>query len=803
MIQTLVCKKCNSSIKIDYDKAPKSEFTIACPQCSQKYKLTKPKNTQVSEAKPIEQLEKTQIKRVPCPKCKTVLGIDYSKFKSFPAVVTCKQCSTKLKIQNPTEQKAVQKQPSAPAAQLSKPKPTIDKSKIDPKNNAAYRLYYYTRKISYVNRITLVIYLSYLINSISKTLTDVKFERIDLESFMKFRAEVNALSLNIFNTTVNPILAENGINPRLVSWANSWFVKKLSSRVVLNIIKIKNVDRSIPYIKKYINEIEKENSSILKFLYSLLKITAALLVFGSLFIVPISNSLLLRSYNLQWQSILFPLISLGILYYMRKASYRGAYYIPINLSLFASIAYSLLIALPFFPDAPDKDGIIKSVTGEDANEWKSANYSELYSRDQSGWSETDQWFVVKNYLDLSHCDSCNPALKSVNAAYDYSNYLIIIAFAMLVAAVLYRYLIVVAELTARERLIRALDNFRTWGLSKFPHSFRERGVFYTWVRYSGIAILIAILVKLSLAFTFNSYGYSLEKKIFSDKVNEIHAKNTQAKMEGADNDGNDAYNTNQTVNNSQLPATPFYIINISAVSSEEEASQAASNLRSQGKSAGYLWIPDFKSLSGAQMFSVFIGPYYSQNDCEVATESIKLEMPNAYGLLVSQEERRVQINGLGKVIINGIEQSQVQSYSSIEIIDPPSNVRSCASTSCDVVDQCTVRGERIKLISEEGEWANVETSKGIRGYLHKTQYRSEKKTFNTTVDKMNLRETPGFGAKVITILPINSSVEYLNVKSDFQDAAKIQGQEIMGYWYKVRTSDGSIGWIHGCCISGI
>ena len=119
------------------------------------------------------------------------------------------------------------------------------------------------------------------------------------------------------------------------------------------------------------------------------------------------------------------------------------------------------------------------------------------------------------------------------------------------------------------------------------------------------------------------------------------------------------------------------------------------------------------------------------------------------------------------------------------------------------MDQGTVRGERIKLLSTDGDWAQVETSKGIRGYLHKTQYSSGAKKFSTTVDKMNLRETPGFNAKVITILPINSSVEYLNVKSDFQDVAKIQGREILGYWYKVRAADGSIGWIHGCCVSGI
>jgi hypothetical protein len=158
------------------------------------------------------------------------------------------------------------------------------------------------------------------------------------------------------------------------------------------------------------------------------------------------------------------------------------------------------------------------------------------------------------------------------------------------------------------------------------------------------------------------------------------------------------------------------------VASEAEAEQMARGLNSEGKNAGYLWIPDFKSLSGAQMFSVFIGPYYSQYDCEVATESIKATKPSAYGLLVSQEDKRVQINGIGKVTVNGVKETQGQSFSLVEIFDPPSNVRSCANKTCDVVDQCTVRGERVKLLSMEGDWALIETAKGIRGYLHKTQF---------------------------------------------------------------------------------
>jgi len=96
--------------------------------------------------------------------------------------------------------------------------------------------------------------------------------------------------------------------------------------------------------------------------------------------------------------------------------------------------------------------------------------------------------------------------------------------------------------------------------------------------------------------------------------------------------------------------TPCYIINVAAVKTEIEAKTVSEKLRLQGKKSNYLWIPDYPSLSGVNYFSVFIGPYNSQYECEVATEEYKVLNPNAYGLLVSHERKRVRINGIGKVI---------------------------------------------------------------------------------------------------------------------------------------------------------
>lgn len=95
---------------------------------------------------------------------------------------------------------------------------------------------------------------------------------------------------------------------------------------------------------------------------------------------------------------------------------------------------------------------------------------------------------------------------------------------------------------------------------------------------------------------------------------------------------------------------PFYILNVAAYKTEEQAKNRVANLTNSGKSAGYLWIPDYPSLSGAQLYCVYLGPYQTQNECEIATEEYRKKYPGAYGLLVSKEQKRVQINGIGKVV---------------------------------------------------------------------------------------------------------------------------------------------------------
>lgn len=97
--------------------------------------------------------------------------------------------------------------------------------------------------------------------------------------------------------------------------------------------------------------------------------------------------------------------------------------------------------------------------------------------------------------------------------------------------------------------------------------------------------------------------------------------------------------------------TDYYVINVGATTSEAEASKNAQKLTKEGYASSYLWIPDFASLSGAKYFMFYIGPFKTQNECEVAVQNYRKKNPSAIGLLVSNEPKRVQIAGIGKVTV--------------------------------------------------------------------------------------------------------------------------------------------------------
>jgi len=95
----------------------------------------------------------------------------------------------------------------------------------------------------------------------------------------------------------------------------------------------------------------------------------------------------------------------------------------------------------------------------------------------------------------------------------------------------------------------------------------------------------------------------------------------------------------------------FYVVNIIAVSRESTAKAKAAELKKKGYASGYLWIPDYASLSGKKLYTVYIGPFSTQKDCESATEKFKKIYSGTYGSKVSQEKETVFIKGVGEVAV--------------------------------------------------------------------------------------------------------------------------------------------------------
>ena len=93
-------------------------------------------------------------------------------------------------------------------------------------------------------------------------------------------------------------------------------------------------------------------------------------------------------------------------------------------------------------------------------------------------------------------------------------------------------------------------------------------------------------------------------------------------------------------------APPFFIINTAAVKDVKEAEVKASVLREEGYPAGYLWIPDYASLSGAEFYTVYIGPFKTKQECAIAVDQYRVENPKAYGTLVSHRPGRVTVGGI-------------------------------------------------------------------------------------------------------------------------------------------------------------
>jgi len=106
----------------------------------------------------------------------------------------------------------------------------------------------------------------------------------------------------------------------------------------------------------------------------------------------------------------------------------------------------------------------------------------------------------------------------------------------------------------------------------------------------------------------------------------------------------------------------FYIISVGSTTDVDEAVRQVKDLRVKGHPAGYLWIPEFPSLSKKEIYSVFIGPFNSMDTTIKYLENYKKTDPNAYAVRVAKESKRTTILGKFDIRINDIRQYLILTY---------------------------------------------------------------------------------------------------------------------------------------------
>lgn len=110
----------------------------------------------------------------------------------------------------------------------------------------------------------------------------------------------------------------------------------------------------------------------------------------------------------------------------------------------------------------------------------------------------------------------------------------------------------------------------------------------------------------------------------------------------------------------------FFVINVMGTPHIKEAVEQVKALRSKGHPSGYLWVPDYASLSGKEMYSVFIGPFNMMDTSIKYLEQYRKNDPNAYAVKVGHGIERTTIMGKYDIRINDKRQFLILTYATPE-----------------------------------------------------------------------------------------------------------------------------------------
>ncbi len=110
----------------------------------------------------------------------------------------------------------------------------------------------------------------------------------------------------------------------------------------------------------------------------------------------------------------------------------------------------------------------------------------------------------------------------------------------------------------------------------------------------------------------------------------------------------------------------FFMISISGTADLKEAVEQVKVLRSKGHPSGYLWMPDYASLSGKEMYAVFIGPFSGIDTTIQYLEHYNKSNPLTYAVKAAHSAERTSIHGKYDIRINNKRQFLILTYSTPE-----------------------------------------------------------------------------------------------------------------------------------------
>lgn len=106
----------------------------------------------------------------------------------------------------------------------------------------------------------------------------------------------------------------------------------------------------------------------------------------------------------------------------------------------------------------------------------------------------------------------------------------------------------------------------------------------------------------------------------------------------------------------------YYIINFSSGNTKDEAQKVTEATLPISEGAGYLWIPDFASLSGKEIYSVFLDQSKDMFSIMESLQLHKAQFPGIYAVRVNHSKERWVAYSPIDIRINGEKQKMILTH---------------------------------------------------------------------------------------------------------------------------------------------